>query len=146
MGMMIYQFREKCSKLDSIGGVIAVGGFVIAIFVYVTAEWADYVTVPAGIVFLVYAISDNDSNINKIWRWKIIYYIGEISYSTYLSHYFIKDWVKFVLVNPGIDRGIVFAVYLIVTALASVALYRWIEVPGRRTLRRLTLRAFPQTP
>jgi peptidoglycan/LPS O-acetylase OafA/YrhL len=58
-----------------------------------------------------------------------------VSYSTYLSHYFLKQWTKFILVRPGVPDGLPFGAYIIAVLLASALLYRWIEQPGQRWLR-----------
>jgi len=52
-----------------------------------------------------------------------------------MAHYFVRDWVKFLLVRDGIGVAVQLTAYVLATALASVILYRWIEVPGRRRLR-----------
>jgi peptidoglycan/LPS O-acetylase OafA/YrhL len=60
------------------------------------------------------------------------HYLGVISYSTYLSHYLIKDWVKFVSDTLGLLQ---FAMYILICLVASHILYKLIEEPSRRILK-----------
>ena len=43
---------------------------------------------------------------------------------------------KDALVRDGIPLAVVVVAYILVTAIASVVLYHWVEVPGRTTVRR----------
>lgn len=62
-------------------------------------------------------------------------WLGEISYSTYIIHYFIKDWIKFLGGNIGVYQ---FFLYLFFVLILSIILYRFIEVPGRNYFKKLT--------
>lgn len=63
-----------------------------------------------------------------------IVFLGNISYSTYLVHYFVKDWVKFLSDDIGVVQ---FVIYITVTLVASVFLYQMVENPGRRIFTKL---------
>lgn len=58
----------------------------------------------------------------------VLVYLGEISYSTYLVHYFVKDWVKFLSAEFDLLQ---FFVYGLAVLVASMVLYRYVEVPFR---------------
>ena len=90
-----------------------------------------YLYAPAGFTFLVLSLTDRHALPARILSHSVIVRIGEVSYSTYLVHYFIKDWVKFVLVPAGVAGPQHFAVYVLATAVASVVLHKLVEVPGR---------------
>ena len=66
--------------------------------------------------------------------------LGLISYSTYLVHVFVKDWVKFLLVKPTVPVWAYSLAYIAITLAASIVLYRMVEVPGRRLFRTLISR------
>ncbi len=97
----------------------------------------DHWVLPAAFACLVFALTSDGAALNRALALPALVWIGEISYSTYLVHYFVKDWTKFLLVAPGTPSLLPFIVYIAVTFAASVLLYRTIEVPGRRLVRRL---------
>ena len=95
----------------------------------------DYVGVPAAFVIIVFSLTTPTGPLSNFLSWRPLLYLGEISYATYMVHYFIKDWVKFLLVRDGVPKWLVFSTFVVVTFLMSVALYRWVEVPWRGRLR-----------
>ena len=105
------------------------------ILAYVLVPVGDALVMPAAFALLVFGLADPLARpgiwLNASWLEKL----GLISYSTYLSHVFIKIWVKFALVRPAIPEWVPLLVYLLFVALASIVLYRMVEVPGRRWLR-----------
>lgn len=62
-------------------------------------------------------------------------WLGDVSYSTYIIHYFVKDWVKFLSQTEGLTQ---FVYYIVIVFLSSIILYRYIEVPGREYFKGLT--------
>jgi peptidoglycan/LPS O-acetylase OafA/YrhL len=92
------------------------------------------VMVPLAWTALVLAIALADKNLgflNHPW----LIFVGDISYSTYMIHYFIRDVFKFLLVHPDQPTPIyyVLAAFGAVFA-ASVPLYLFVERPAHRHL------------
>jgi len=54
-----------------------------------------------------------------------------------MVHYFLKDWVTFIVVRPGMPKAIIFSIFVCATFLASAALHRWVELPCRRITKGL---------
>jgi len=96
------------------------------------AGWPDYAYGPSAFLLAVLGLLDGRSLSARALAGKTLLYVGEISYSTYLVHYLVKDWSKFLLVNNGSDGRVVFVSYVLATAAASVVLYHLVELPGRR--------------
>ena len=94
----------------------------------------DWAVMPAAFACLILALTTGR---NRLLGGRTLARLGEISYSTYLAHYFLKDWTKFLLVRPGIPEWVVFAAYLGATLIASALLYRWVEKPGQKWMRQL---------
>lgn len=94
----------------------------------------DWAVMPAAFACLILALTTGR---NRLLGGRTLAWLGEISYSTYLAHYFIKDWTKLLLVRPGIPEWVVFSAYLGATLVASVVLYRWIEKPGQKWMKQL---------
>jgi len=102
---------------------------------YLTFPVEDYVVFPLAWCCLIYALAERRTMLSRLLSGKLVETIGEYSYATYLAHYFVRDWIKFLLVRDGIGIAAQLTAYVLATALASVILYRLIEVPGRRRLR-----------
>jgi peptidoglycan/LPS O-acetylase OafA/YrhL len=109
------------------GALAALGGFAFL-------GIADYIVVPAGFMCLIYALTNETSLAARGVSLPPFHFAGLISYSTYLSHYFIRDWIKLTLVG-SVSPWLATAAYLGLTALASVLLYRYVEVPSRTRVR-----------
>jgi peptidoglycan/LPS O-acetylase OafA/YrhL len=86
---------------------------------------------------LIFGLSTKNGILSRILSNKIIYRLGEYSYSTYLVHYFVRDWVKFILLRDEPAAVPALIIYLLATAILSFILYRLVEVPGRRFVRGL---------
>jgi len=95
----------------------------------------DFLIMPPAFAALVLGLSDEGGAIARAFRVAPLQWLGVVSYSTYLSHYFLKQWTKLILVRPGVPEGLPFAAYIMAVLLASALLYRWVEQPGQRWLR-----------
>lgn len=84
----------------------------------------------AGLVLLTAATSPWNRN---PLSGRVAVFLGEISYSTYLAHFLLWTVFKIALVRDSANVPVTLGVlYLVAVLLASVALYRFIEVPARR--------------
>jgi peptidoglycan/LPS O-acetylase OafA/YrhL len=99
----------------------------------------DYLLCPLAFLLLIYGLSDTTSLASRLLTWAPLEAIGVVSYSTYLVHYLVKDWVRFVFVSPTLPVYLPPIVYVAVIAAASAVLYRWVEVPGRAAVRAAVL-------
>jgi len=76
-----------------------------------------------------------------------IYYLGEISYSTYLVHFLLYIVFKIAFVDdPANVPPVLISFFLLLTFLASVALYHGVERPAQRALNRLFDRRLSRPP
>jgi peptidoglycan/LPS O-acetylase OafA/YrhL len=67
-----------------------------------------------------------------------IFYLGEISYSTYLVHFLLYIVFKILFVeDPANVPPPLIGLFLLLTLIASVALYHGVERPAQRLLNRL---------
>lgn len=116
-------------RLLHTGGILFVVAASSMLFYF---EINDYWFIPLSFAFLIYMLSAGDVLFSKILAINGIHYLGLISYSTYLVHFFVKDWVKFLSESIGLIQ---WGIYLAVCLLASICLYRYVEEPARRIFR-----------
>ena len=105
------------------------------LFAFVVWSVPDFVIMPLGFAALITALMDERGTLAGALRTAPLQWLGVVSYSTYLSHYLLKTWVKFALVRPGVPERLVFPVYLAMVLFASAVLHIAIERPGQRYLR-----------
>lgn len=139
-GICLFYFWRQHRLKYSVEGDIAALLSTLCYCAFIWLHIPDYVAFPIGFSLLIYALSRDSWILGRLLELRVLIHIGEISYSTYLVHYFIKDWVKFLAVRPGVPAGLAFTIYIVVTGIMSLILYRFIEVPGRRYVRSLVNR------
>lgn len=139
IGMAVYcvwnrmQYDGKALRGD-LAISMAVALMLICIFLPIP-----YVVVlPACFALTIYGLADTGSIISRLLACRFLEWIGMISYSTYLIHYLVRDWVKFLVIHHAGPQMVATLVYLSVTALLSVVFYKLIEMPGRNLFRKLT--------
>ncbi len=134
MGVVVANFyvfsRQSVEKYN---GALLFAAVIMALFASIL-NLPDYILSPIIFAFLVLSFSCSIPFFGTLLGGRCIFYLGEISYSTYLVHYFIKDWVKFLSTEVGLLQ---FVVYIFLVFVASVILYKYVECPGRDILRRL---------
>jgi peptidoglycan/LPS O-acetylase OafA/YrhL len=90
--------------------------------------------IPLAWAALVFAVALGDLKSGFLnWSWLV--FVGEISYSTYMIHYFVRDIFKVMLVKSGEVTPLqdVLLAFLVILA-ASVPLYLLIERPAQKYL------------
>lgn len=117
------------------GGMLALAATLVAAHFF--AGVPDWLTMPAASALIVLAYAGPTAPGAALLSAALPQWLGMVSYSTYLAHYFVKDWVGFLMLRPGIPSPAAFAVYMAGTLAASALLYHAVELPGRRGLRGL---------
>lgn len=89
----------------------------------------------AGLLLVIALTADRPGNPLST---RPIYYLGVISYSTYLVHFLLYIVFKILFVDDPahVPPGLI-GFFLLLTFLASVALYHGVERPAQRALNRL---------
>lgn len=98
----------------------------------------NYWYVPAVFSALIFLLVQGDFLFSRLLSVAWVHHLGIISYSTYLVHYFVKDWVKFLSESVGFYQ---LGIYFVMCGVAASVLYRWVEEPARRILRQRLLGA-----
>lgn len=103
-------------------------GFVLVFFQSQFGVLSNLLFVPILFSCVILYLLNERSLGAKVLSLEFFVFLGEISYSTYLVHYFIKDWVKFFSDDLGFIQ---FFIYIFLVLLSSVFLNKYIEVPFR---------------
>lgn len=130
----IYQLRGApgLGLATALLGIACAG--VAAVLLQVTA---DYWLLPAAYAAMILALGCPRGIVTQVLNWRWLVYLGEISYATYLSHYFIREAIKFALPAAGGPHWVGATTFVLATFAASVVLYHFVELPSRGYLRRL---------
>jgi len=137
-GVMVQRLWELGRRTSWSGGAaLALGAALIACF---AAGVPDWLVIPGAFCCLVYGFAIPGTAPARLLASGLPVLLGTLSYATYLSHYLVVDWVKFVLARPGVPAWVLFPAYIAIVLLVSWPLYELVEVPGRRALRRVANR------
>ena len=119
------------------GGTVMLAAGLALLLAGLALRWPDFEFALLAMLLVIIGLLDGHSFGARALACRPLLYVGEVSYSTYLVHYLVKDWSKFVLVGNDIPPVVAFAAYIGFTAAASVVLYYFVELPGRRLGREL---------
>jgi peptidoglycan/LPS O-acetylase OafA/YrhL len=117
-----------------LAGALVAGALLLAF----TTAAPETLVVPLFLAGLLLAIAlTADHPLNPLAS-RPVHYLGEISYSTYLVHFLLYILFKLIFVaDPAnVPLGLI-GLFLLLTLLASVALYHGVERPAQRALNRL---------
>jgi peptidoglycan/LPS O-acetylase OafA/YrhL len=135
----LYRQRALAARWDA--GAALAGAAVLA-GAYCAVPMPDYAPMPAAFALLIYALARAPQGIERLPGARLLEAVGTVSYATYMVHYFVRAWVRFLLVGHDGHAGPpALTAYLLLTAAGSVLLYRTVELPGRHALRALVNRA-----
>jgi peptidoglycan/LPS O-acetylase OafA/YrhL len=94
---------------------------------------SNYYFVPPLFATTLYGLVGFRSRLHNFLELRFLVYLGEISYSVYLMHIFLRDLLFKLFVANGEVPGLAFIFFYVgTTLLCSVATYHWIEVPFRK--------------
>jgi peptidoglycan/LPS O-acetylase OafA/YrhL len=127
LGHCFLQSRDQIQRISQLAFVLLIVWLAVS-FVAAGPDARDYWVAPAAFALLIVVFLDDENAVARVFGARVPYYLGEISYSTYLVHYFVKDWVKFLSPELGIGQ---FFLYIVCVFLLSVVLYRQVETRCR---------------
>lgn len=93
--------------------------------------------VPGCFAALILALSLEDRAPARLLRSGPLHWLGEISYSTYLSHFLLFILFKLLFVDRHLELGLGhLGLFLLIELAASAALYRLVEKPAQQWVLR----------
>jgi len=109
--------------------------------------WPETAIVPLVVISAILALALADGPVSRRLGSGFVLWLGEISYSTYLSHVLLFTLFKLAFVGPDLQLGwLGLVAYLALVLAVSAALYRWVERPAQRALNRLVPARLPTAP
>ena len=109
--------------------------FAVAALFFCAGFWRlESVMIPLAWAALVFATARGRLDRGFLnWRWVV--FLGDISYATYMIHYFVRDVFKLALVHDGQVTPLSYVLLsLLVIFIVSVPLYLLVERPAQRHL------------
>ncbi len=126
-----------------LAGALAAGALLLG-FAAAAPETLVVPLLLAGLLLAVALTADRSGNPLAA---RPIYYLGEISYSTYLVNFLLYIVFKILFVeDPANVPPALIGLFLLLTFAASVALYHGVERPAQRALNRLFDRRLSRRP
>ncbi|BAY10597.1 acyltransferase family protein [Calothrix sp. NIES-2098] len=105
----------------------------------------DWLILPAFSLLILAVAVSNKSVISKFLNSQLMLYLGTISYSVYLVHWFIQELIKFFWSYEfneifgqsftRLENFLALGVFLIITLLVASLTYKFVEVPMRHYLK-----------
>ena len=117
----------------------ALAAAAVLISFYAVGLAPDYAVLPYAFALILCGLIDPKLPLSRLLSFRPLLWLGTVSFSTYMVHYFIRDWFKLLLVGH-IPDWLLMVTYILTVALASAMLYKFVEVPGRKAGRRLAER------
>ena len=134
-GITLFYFAAKRRRHSRESWLaLALAAFCYAI--YLITNLPDYLLMPVGFAAIVHGLLDESTWVARWLRTWPLQWLGLVSYSTYMCHYFVKICVKLVFVRPGMPVGVPVSAYIAAVLVGSGLLYKFVERPSQRRLRR----------
>jgi peptidoglycan/LPS O-acetylase OafA/YrhL len=146
MGTILCALWQRwCSKPRRAAGLA--GALVAAALLFAFAAAPETLVVPLFLAGLLLALALTADRPGNPLAAGPVHYLGEISYSTYLVHFLLYIFFKILFVDdPANVPPVLIGLFLLLTLLASAALYHGVERPAQRLLNRLFDRRLSRRP
>ena len=135
VGALWLRFREDPARPLA----IALGVCALAFALFVSGVLGEIATVPTALAALLLAVALTSGRTGNPLGGRVIHYLGEISFATYLSHSLLWKAFKLVFVHSaGIVPPALIAAFLGLVMAASIALYHLVERPAQNWINGLS--------
>ena len=114
---------------------VCAAGCLAALFGWLMLGVPQTLAVPAVFLLLILALAFDTGPVSRLLSGKVLLYLGEISYSTYLVHFLLFILFKIAVVDDSAQLGPAgLAGFLAVLFVVSAGLYHGVEKPAQRWL------------
>jgi len=132
----------KLSKLQwlKLSGMLMFYGAIALFCVLMASGIKDYYFVPVTMSMVILGSVVYRSRVNVFFSHQFLIWLGNISYSVYLSHYFIRDWFKLLFLNSN-EASIFWIVsYVITVLIISHLLFSFFEMSAKNRVLKILLK------
>lgn len=136
-GMCLYMiYHSSKDKQLALGNVLFYVSFLLFYGLILTIT-ANHFYAPVLFFCMLLGLLFFNGPIHALLERKALIWLGDISYSVYLSHTFLLNWFVMVFMEDSQNASIfdIFA-YIAIVLTFSTLCYRLVEVPGRRLVSR----------
>ncbi|HYW16547.1 MAG TPA: acyltransferase [Allosphingosinicella sp.] len=138
MGTIVCALWQRWRSTPGLAAALAGALVAAAMLLGFAAKAPETLVVPLFLAGLLLALALTADLPGNPLAARPIHYLGEISYSTYLVHFLLYIVFKILFVDdPANVPPVMVGLFLLLTFLASVALYHGVERPAQRGLNRL---------
>ncbi|HYI41437.1 MAG TPA: acyltransferase [Allosphingosinicella sp.] len=138
MGTIICALWRRWCSVPGVAAALAGGLVAAALLLGFAAGAPETLVVPLFLAGLLLALASTADRPGNPLAARPIHYLGEISYSTYLVHFLLYIVFKILFVeDPANVPPALIGLFLVLTFIASVALYHGVERPAQKALNRL---------
>jgi len=129
LGVYVYSLYQQKAMLVSSGKVV--GLILLLVIGLLFVDVPNYFYVPLLLLLVFYWVINVDEKYTKCLCNPALLWLGDISYSIYLIHYFAKDLLKFSVSDLSLIGATELVVYFTVVIIASHLTYKYVEMPGK---------------
>ncbi|MHC5733448.1 acyltransferase family protein [Nostoc sp.] len=151
LGIITYKiyYRGNYKKYFNLNllAIIAIT-WIILIMNYYWSYWRslhDWLVLPAFCLLILALSVNNDGVVSKFLSSRLMLYLGTISYSIYMIHWFLQELLKIFWIyefNKAFGKGFTeyetltsLGAFLMIVLLTASLTYRFVEVPARNYLK-----------
>lgn len=124
-------------RLPAIAGISAASALLVS---WIDGLLPETLAVPAAFAALLLVFALTAGKRGNPLEGRVLHYLGEISYATYLGHFLLWFAFKLALADAHAVGAPVIGLYLALVLAGSAALYHWVERPAQRWLNGLAVR------
>ena len=129
LGMLLF-YAASLLPARKAGSIGLFGVAMVAIGLDAGHLASDQATMPVAFACLLWSVTDPRFLVSRLLANPVLLWLGRVSFSTYLVHFLVKYWLKFLLGGRVPDMAL-FVVYIACVAFASWVLHYALELPGQ---------------
>lgn len=134
MGILVFRF-STAYRIHAVFGYGLLMGSLVLFYLGVNFDWRDYYFAPICFACLLLGLISTKGFLHNLLSTRPLVYLGEISYSIYMVHYWILYMMTMLLLETGETPGVFWiAGYTLATIVFSAFSYKLVEVPCRRRI------------
>lgn len=129
LGIYVYSLYQKNEMHWSSGKVLVLAFIIVGIGILTDAP--NYLYIPISLLLIFYSFINVEERFVRPLFNPTLVWLGDISYSIYLTHYFARDLLKFSVASLSDIGFLEIGLYLFAVILVSHLTYKFVEMPAK---------------